>query len=119
MPEDPAGGAFLFVNTESTADSRLRQLPVRQYWLLYVVAVRAAEDGRSGWVPIEDGETAADALVRISPSVKDGPPSRATAQAALDRFEELGLVAVEPGRIQMTAPEIFSYEHKRREREDD
>src|SRR5437899_8916959 len=111
MPHDPDGGEFVWINAESIGDSRLRQLPAGHHWLLHMIAMRAAEGGRRGWIPIEDGETAPDTLVRIyPPQAPEGPPSPAAAQAALDRFEHLSLIAVEPGRIRMTAPELFSYE---------
>jgi hypothetical protein len=42
----------------------MRQLSAAQQALLYALAMQAADEGRAGWVPIEDGETAADALVR-------------------------------------------------------
>jgi len=50
-------------------------------------------------------------VVRINVPSRDEPRlSPVRAQAALDRFEQLGLIAVEPGRIRMTAPELLSYE---------
>ena len=110
MPHDPEGGEFVWINAEMFGDRRIRQLSPAQFSSLTVLYTRAAEEGRSGWIPIEAGETAAETLVRITPPFREGPPSLATAQATLDHLEQLGPIAVEPARIRMAAPELFSYE---------
>jgi len=111
VPVDRDGEAYVLFNPELSRDSRMRELSTREWLLVWYLATAAAESGRSGWVPIEDGETAADTVVRINVPSRDEPRlSPVRAQAALDRFERLGLIAVEPGRIRMTAPELFSYE---------
>jgi len=73
VPVDRDGEAYVLFNPELSRDSRMRQLSTREWLLVWYLATAAAESGRSGWVPIEDGETAADTVVRIDVPSCDEP----------------------------------------------
>lgn len=110
MPQDEEGREYVWLNAESIHDSRLRQLGNDQYWFAICLFIAAGREGRRGWLPIAEGETAADALAAAIPPSRDGRVTPVRPQAALDRFEQLGFVSIEPGRICVTAPELVSYD---------